>query len=106
VETESDKYPQRTFANVRDSDGTIRFCKFFLTRGEICTLNALEKYRKPFFDVSLIFQPERQDVVKWLVEGNIHILNVAGNKESIAKGIEVYTRDFLIDIFDELKSRK
>lgn len=92
----SASYPPRTFANVRDADATIRFARDFATAGERCTLRAIEQYAKAYIDVP--FGPATDyagDVREWLVERQVRVLNVAGNRESTTPGIGAFVEDFL-----------
>jgi len=81
IEHSSPEYKPRTYLNVKNSDATIRFATNFNSGGEICTLNAIHKYNKPYFDIDLnewgnilIF-----DVMDFFHKNNVGILNVAGN---------------------------
>lgn len=83
IEHESWEYKPRTIENVKNSDGTIRFAYDFMSPGEICTIKAIKKYKKPHLDIDLkelemghylIF-----DFIEWIDEHKIQILNVAGN---------------------------
>lgn len=106
VEHVSDKYPPRTYANVRDSDATIRFAVSFETAGEKCTLKAVEQYGKPHLDI-LIKLPDNSsmtsdDVAQRLIELNVEVLNVAGNRESTCPGIEEFATSFLTDVIKKM----
>jgi len=86
-------YPIRTAKNVQDSDGTIRFAYDFKSPGEICTLNALNKYQKPYFDINLNSLPFVFDVHDWLKKEKINILNIAGNAGKNRKQqIEIFNK--------------
>lgn len=74
-------YAARTFANVRDSCGTIRLAVDFNSAGEKCTLRAIQQYKKPYFDVDLNKPTTIYLARYWIEENNIRILNVAGNSE-------------------------
>jgi len=102
-EHESDHYVPRTFANVKDSDGTIRIAKNFDSPGEKCTLKAILKYKRPHIDVSMNEPRPISEVVSWLKENNIETLNVAGNRESTAPGIEAFAKDYLKKVIGEDK---
>jgi hypothetical protein len=104
VETKSDKYPQRTFDNVKNSDATIRFARNFQSAGEKLTLKAIHQYNKPYFDVDFDDSDPVDQVVNWIKEHNIQILNVAGNRESKAPGIQKFTEEYLVKVFKLLKS--
>lgn len=77
----SPKYPPRTEQNVFAADATVRFATNFQSAGEICTLKAIQRHEKPFFDVpiseSILVDPEQ--FVDWLEQEDVGVLNVAGN---------------------------
>ena len=80
----SSKYPGRTKWNVKNSDATLRFAFDFTTAGEVCTLNAINQYEKPYFDINLHDIKDGESliifkVVDFLEEHNVEVLNVAGN---------------------------
>ena len=45
-----------------------------------------------------------EEVFQWLVQNNIFVLNVAGNRESNAEGIEEFTFRFLLQVFHLVKN--
>jgi hypothetical protein len=98
----STDYVARTYMNVYHSDGTVRFAGNFKSRGEICTLKAIEKYDKPHFDVDLTDPRPVSDFVAWLKAANISTLNVAGNAEQTFAGAFRTTYNYLTDAFFEL----
>ena len=82
-------YKERTYLNVKNSDGTIRFAFNFATPGEQCTLNAIMSYNKPYKDIDLNTEPlilfsadHIQQTVNWIRKYNISTLNIAGNSET------------------------
>lgn len=81
IECQRNGYATRTFDNVKNSDGTMRFCFDFESPGEICTLKAIDQYNRPYFDVDLneIHETFIFDVLDWFWDNNIQILNIAGN---------------------------
>lgn len=83
-------YPARTYLNVRESDGTMRFAADFSTAGERCTAAAIKQYRRPSIDVD-VTRPlscgDMDRLLAWLEAHHIRILNVAGNRETTYKGI-------------------
>jgi hypothetical protein len=98
-EMESDKYPPRTEANVRDSDGTMRFAANFNTAGERCTLKALKWFDKPYFDVDVKKPPTIEGAVTWIVNNKVKVLNIAGNRESTNPGIGSFVEQYLACVF-------
>lgn len=92
-------YRPRTFANVRDSDGTIRMAYNFDSPGERCTSNAGFHYDKPMFDVDLRNPPDPVRIRRWLVQWNIRTLNIAGNTENKAGTVFPAVASFLKKLF-------
>lgn len=105
VEIETREYPPRTFANVNNSDGTIRFAFNLSSPGELCTLRAIITYGKPSVDVLFYPQPlsngwrtntSAKEVADWIREFKIETLNVAGNAKV---EIEPLVEQFLETVF-------
>jgi len=107
IETKSSGYEERTRLNVWDSDGTVLLARNWGSSGTVKTQEMCESIFKPFFRVLF---PEKDDlvltiphdIVEWIQRENIHILNVAGNRESKAPGIQKWATQFLIDVFKEI----
>lgn len=105
-EHQSAAYPPRTYLNVKESDGTLRFAADFNSPGEICTWKAIQQYNKPYWDVNIceLNNHPHLEVVDWIISNNINILNVAGNSEKTYMGITAIVCDYLeevIRILDE-----
>lgn len=98
-EHSSNKYPPRTYANVKDADGTIRFAANFNSPGEKCTLKAIYQYKKPHIDVDLNNPIPPIEVAEWIKNNKISVLNVAGNRESTNPGIEEFVIKYLYKVF-------
>jgi hypothetical protein len=80
IECGSPDYPARTARNVFNSDATVRFAADFNSPGELCTLHAINRYKKPHFDFDLDLLDEFQpQFVNWLTLHSVRVLNVAGN---------------------------
>lgn len=73
----TDDYTGRTYLNVRNSDGTIYFYTGQDSAGFNATQTAAKKYNKPF-----IVNPTAQELAAWMVQNQILVLNVAGNRGS------------------------
>jgi hypothetical protein len=103
-EMDSFNYADRTYENVKNSDGTIRIYYHKDSAGEKCTLNAIKTYSKPYFDVDLNKDNNPELAVKWIKDNHIKCLNVAGNSESTALGITQEASDYLRKLFLLLKN--
>ncbi len=64
TEHASSHYAPRTFKNVRDSDGTVRFAINFQSAGELLTLNAIKQYKKVWFDVHVVGDTQPHELAK------------------------------------------
>lgn len=105
IETETQKYAERTELNVKISDAILIFSHGYLAGGSKLTAEFAEKYQKPFLHVDFAALTMEQAAVekarKWLEETKFEILNVAGSRASEDAGIYEKTRDFLRCLFDE-----
>lgn len=102
LESTSNGYIGRTYANAKMGDGTIRFARNFQSAGEICTLKAIEKFNKPYIDVDYDNPRPVEEIVDWINKYNINILNIAGNRESYAPGIQLFVEEYLSRVFQLL----
>lgn len=94
-ETPTTDYRQRTGWNVRDSDGTLILTRGQPTGGTAATIQFATDYDKPCLVLDLINTPTPQTVRSWLAEYDIHVMNVAGPRESGCPGIHDQAADFL-----------
>jgi predicted Rossmann-fold nucleotide-binding protein len=99
VEMETNKYPPRTYANVKSSDATIRFAANFGTAGEKCTLKAIKQYDKPHLSINRGYPPPVETVLVWLKTHNVSVLNIAGNRERTCPGIGDFVESYLARLF-------
>ncbi len=99
MEHPSDNYKARTYANVRDSNGTVRIAGNFSSPGELCTRNALLQFKQPSLDVHILRPPPPPQVAEWIHRNMIVVLNVAGNSEQTWPGIYQVAYDYLTEVF-------
>jgi hypothetical protein len=97
-------YADRTEKNVRESDGTLRFAASFETPGEKCTLKWILHHGKPHLDIDRAAPPPVEEVVDWIRQHNVRVLNVAGNvepksKKSKSSGITEFVIEYLSRVF-------
>ena len=97
-EHSSSYYPPRTFLNVKESCGTVRFATDFNSSGEICTMKAITQYNKPWFDVDFS-KDSSIEFKSWLKCNCIKVLNVAGNSEKTSPGITNKVIEFFKKVF-------
>lgn len=101
VEHDSPAYPPRTRYNVRDSDFTLRIADYPNSSGEVCTHKAITDLQRPSFLVTKIEDIQQvQIVLNVLKSAKVYTLNVAGNSEETAPGIQKRAYIFLCRLFE------
>lgn len=95
TETSGDEYEQRTEWNVRDADATLILNTGPLGGGTRLTQAFAEKWNRPYNLVDLESPVSKQECRDWLVQHNVHTLNVAGPRESKQPGIYQQARAYL-----------
>lgn len=100
-------YKQRTWLNVEHSDCTIRFAYDYTSRGEICTLNAIQHYYRPYYDVYLqypITKGKIEEIGNWIIKNNFKIINIAGNAQG---KLDSYTPVYnaMCELIDYIRSK-
>ncbi len=93
----SSAYPPRTQKNVDDSDATIWFGDGD-SMGFGCTRNACRRAGKALYVVKTGVTTPR-DVAKWIIDSQIEILNIAGNRETKSPCIGSRVERFLTSVF-------
>lgn len=107
-------YKDRTRANVRAADLTIRIARNFNSPGERCTLQAIKVASKPYIDIVWkwieerysYFDPKPEEVIRQIQLFTPKIINIAGNSEKTAPGIEKAAEEYLFKVFSLLNKRK
>lgn len=105
-ETPSADYAQRTEWNVRDSDGTLALHCGAVSGGTALTCAMASRLNRPLLACNLLEDPDPLKVVEWLKENRVHVLNVAGPRESSNPGVYREARDFLLQVFTLLEGEK
>lgn len=98
VETASPDYAVRTEQNVLDSDATLILHRGPLAGGTRLTSRLAARHGKPWLAVDLAADVEPAAVRAWLIERGAEVLNVAGPRESQARGIGAEAREFLATV--------
>ncbi|MRR55710.1 MAG: hypothetical protein EG822_14600 [Deltaproteobacteria bacterium] len=101
IELTKGGYPARTERNVVESDGTLILNVGKLSGGTRLTQDCTMKHGKPCLVVQLDHEPETAPVRHWVEEHSIHILNIAGPRESKHPGLHDIAVAFLRRLFQE-----
>lgn len=113
VEDASYKYPPRTQKNVEQSDGTLIVASNLASPGCTLTYNLCQRLRKPVSRVALMHDYEdsdleerAKDIVAWILEHRIAILNVAGNRDKRADYFHFHATHKLVTfVLEDLHKR-
>lgn len=98
-------YPARTERNVRNSDCTIRLAVDFNTRGEICTMRYIAKYKKPHLDIQIFVDHANGEIsygipaliaARWIIKNEFDCINIAGNAKAF---LEPHVERYLNNVF-------
>lgn len=82
-ETESAEFSTRTKLNVKDSDGSwIIAPSVHLTGGTLLTKREAQSQKKPYLIICVNKPVNLDKMINWIKQNNIHILNIAGPRES------------------------
>ncbi len=100
-ETDSEEYGDRTFFNVRDSDGTLILNSGELEGGTRFTADIAGRLHRPVLIIDLAGTPGLEAARDWLSRNRISTLNVAGPRESRCSGIQQQAGDFLRRLLEE-----
>jgi len=111
-------YKERTGANVRDSDLTLRLAVDFNSPGERCTLNWVNFHKKPHFDINLNKMIKCDDIsshvgilAEKIIAANVKVLNIAGNCDKAltpskyGHTIEEVAYFYLVQLFTLLRDK-
>lgn len=101
-ETTQQAYQVRTRWNVRDSDGTLIVSPLPLTGGTALTLNCAKQMGRPCLIVDSHQHDDKFKVKEWITSYRIHVLNIAGPRESHYPGIYQQTRQWLLRLGSEI----
>ncbi len=114
VALQTNNYKERTWKNVEESDCTLRFATHWDSPGEKCTLNAIKRFDKEYFDVDFNeldmrfhgseLSAARRKVLDFIKDRRI--VNVAGNSQETSPGICANVVEFLIPIFRIIKNNE
>ncbi|WP_201321938.1 YpsA SLOG family protein [Pseudanabaena sp. lw0831] len=92
VESDSVDFEVRTVHNVLTTNATVIFADWIDSDGTKLTIASCIKYQKPY-----LINPDALALHDWLLERQVKVLNVTGNRESVAKGIGDRVRSILRD---------
>jgi hypothetical protein len=100
-ECASSAYEVRTRLNVRDSDATLVLTRGRPSGGTLLTMHLAGQLTRPCLLVDLDAPPEPAAIGEWLRTNEVKVLNVAGPRESSARGIHGEAMALLLAVFNE-----
>ncbi|MBF0421759.1 MAG: putative molybdenum carrier protein [Magnetococcales bacterium] len=96
-------YRYRTFLNVQDADGTLVLYQNQLRGGSALTSRHARKLGIPCMEVDLSQPHPIDEVIRWIQQHRIQIINIAGPRESENQGIHRRAGTFLCQLWDALE---
>jgi hypothetical protein len=103
-ETPEPGYPPRTRLNVLNSDGTLQIAKDYNSAGEQLTTRLLLNNKKPRLPLHPALNPSIDEVVAWLIQRKISVLNVAGNSLKTWPDAFDWAYPFLVEVFRKVNA--
>jgi len=97
-EAESSRYAQRTALNVRDSDATLILKSGLITTGTKLTITICRRKTKYYVICDPFKTYHVPRAVKFIVEQNVSVLNIAGPRERGRPGIYKQSKLFITDV--------
>jgi hypothetical protein len=115
IETSSFNYAVRTEKNVVQSDGTLILFRDIITRGTGLTVQFAKRHQRPYLCIDMSTPPPANDdgqheeresidaaaeeILSWLAQHNINVLNIAGPRESTTPNISSQSHTLLLNAF-------
>lgn len=101
-ETWSADFSIRTEYNVRDSSATLIIYRAMMSQGTMLAKKYCIQYQKPFMEIDVDREYHSKEIVNWLDDKRIEILNIAGPRESQSPGIYIATMELLNGVYNVL----
>lgn len=103
-EARTDKYPERTRLNVYWANATVIVYRGELDGGSELTAKYCQQVEKPFLLISGDLNVTMMGATAhWLLAHRVTVLNVAGNRESRAPGLQAEAAEWLEQVFRAVK---
>lgn len=95
-------YKLRTLSNIEDSNGTLICAIDFNSPGTKLTIAHAQIMSRPYFEFHLLYGQNTNEIVDWIRQNNISVLNVAGNRQP-KSGRDIYTlaHNILTNVFTQ-----
>ena len=101
TETSSDRYPERTELNVRNTDATLILHRGVISAGTALTARMAKRWHRPCLCVSVSDSEAAAQIREWLLSHRPNRLNIAGPRESSSPGIYVDSRLLLTSVLQQ-----
>lgn len=108
-ETCSSGYKGRTVKNIAAAQATLVIYFKKLSGGTLFTASMVEKAGKPILKINLAYKKRekaKEEILKWIRDNQIEILNVAGPRASKIRSAHSKTFELLLGVFQELKKER
>ncbi len=97
----SGNYKDRTLVNVQSSDATLVFALYPDSNGTRLTIDFCQQENKLYLVITEFDMQSLAETKKFLEHYRPAVLNIAGNRESVAPGLAVKVADFIENLFKQ-----
>lgn len=104
IQHASPAYPPRTEENVAASDVTIIFSPVTSSSGTAATIRFCDKHDKVYMVVSEFKENTYLEVLAFLKGNEPSVINIAGNRESISRGLSSSVKNLLLNVLRTYKA--
>ena len=101
TETATSEYSERTELNVKTGGGTLVVIDKDADQGSSLTITLCKFHNKPYLVIDLSKEARPETIIQWIKENKIHVLNIAGSRESSSPGIYRKAYGFLREVFEK-----
>ncbi|MDR2877313.1 MAG: putative molybdenum carrier protein [Chromatiales bacterium] len=95
----------RTEHNVRDSDGTLMFCRGALQGGTAYAVLMARHLGRPVMAIDMDAPFDPAAVASWIASYDVRVLHIGGQRESSSPGIYQAARRYIEALLDYLEKR-
>ncbi|HYK46775.1 MAG TPA: putative molybdenum carrier protein [Parafilimonas sp.] len=105
IETATEEYSERTRLNIKEADATFVLIDRQADKGALLTIELCKTHNKKLMEADLSGRVDDKQVVQWILNNKITILNIAGSRETSSPGIYEKAYRLLRKVMIEIVAR-
>jgi len=105
IETATEEYSERTRLNIKEADATFVLIDRQADKGTLLTIELCKTHNKKLMEADLSGRVDDKQVVQWILNNKITILNIAGSRETSSPGIYEKAYRMLRKVMIEIVAR-